>query len=210
MDSRGNLRHESPFDAALGDGPHEIKAAGVTVAETRIAAQILVAGDIAAAAATLGSLVDQVPPAHPNHIAGKDPCLLWLAPDKRLIVAQSADRFELSHRLTAALAGKFAAVSDVTDGMAVIDILGPRARELVAMGCALDLDPQSFTPATSARTLFAGQPVLIHPLAAPEVKHDPGAPRIPQPPNRGYRLHIDRAILHYLWKWLAQSATALN
>jgi sarcosine oxidase gamma subunit len=78
------------------------------------------------------------------------------------------------------------------------------------MGCALDLDPQSFTPMISARTLFAGQPVLIYPLAAPEVKHDPGTPRIPQPPNRGYRLHIDRAILHYLWKWLAQSATALN
>jgi hypothetical protein len=35
-------------------------------------------------------------------------------------------------------------------------------------------------------------------------------PRMPQPPNRGYRLHVDRALLHYLWKWLAQSATALH
>jgi len=205
-----SLRHESPFDAALGGVEREIKAPGVTVAETQIAAQISVTGDIATALATLGAIVDQVPPAHPNHIAGKDPYLLWLAPDKRLIVSQSAGRFDLVHRLTAALAGKFIAVSDFTDGIAVIDILGPRAREIVAMGCALDLDPQSFTPMISARTLFAGQPVLIYPLAAPEVKHDPGAPRIPQPPNRGYRLHVDRAILHHLWKWLAQSATALN
>jgi len=210
MASRQALRHQTPFDAVLSDAPREIAAHGVKVLKASIAAQIAVTGDMAAAAATLGAIVDQVPPAHPNHIAGKDPCLLWLAPDKRLIVSQSTDRFDLAHRLTAALAGKFVAVSDVTDGMAVIDILGPRARDLVAMGCALDLDPHSFTPATSARTLFAGQPVVLYPLAAPEVKHDPGTPRIPQPPNRGYRLHADRAILHYLWKWLAQSATALN
>jgi sarcosine oxidase, subunit gamma len=203
------LRHESPFHAALG-GEREIVAPGVTVGECAVSAQIAVTGDIAAAAAALGAIVDQVPPAHPNHIAGKDPYLLWLAPDKRLIVSQSAGRFELTHRLAAALAGKLAAVSDITDGMAALDIQGPRARDLVAMGCGLDLDPQSFTPLISARTLFANQPVLIYPLAAPEVRWEPGSARIPQPPNRGYRLHIDRSLLHYLWKWLKQSATALR
>ena len=111
---------------------------------------------------------------------------------------------------TESLAGKFAAVSDVSDGVAVLDILGPRAREIVAMGCGLDLDPHLFTPVVSARTLLASQPVVLYPLAAPDVKWEPGMPHIPQPPNRGYRLHIDRAILHYLWKWLAQSATALS
>jgi sarcosine oxidase, subunit gamma len=204
------LRHESPFDAALGGDPREIAAPGVIVGECAIAAQIAVTGDMAAAAATLGAIVDQVPPAHPNHIAGKDPYLLWLAPDKRLIASQSADRFELTRRLTAALAGKLAAVSDVTDGMAALDILGPRARDLVAMGCGLDLDPQTFTPLVSARTVFANQPVLIYPLAIPEVRWEPGTARIPQLPNRGYRLHIDRSLLHYLWKWLKQSATALT
>lgn len=204
------LQCQTPFDTAVGGAPQEIAAPGVVVSESAMTAQITVTGDIAAAAATLGATVEQVPPAHPNHIAGKDPCLLWLAPDKRLIVSQALDRFDLMHRLTAALAGKFAAVSDVTDGLAVIDILGPRACDLIAMGCTLDLDSQSFTPATSARTLLANQPVLLYPLAAPEVKHDPGAPRMPQPPNRGYRLHADRAILHYLWKWLAQAATALH
>ena len=112
--------------------------------------------------------------------------------------------------MSSALTGKFAAVSDVSDGVAVLDILGPRAREIIAMGCGLDLDPQLFTPSVSARTLLAGQPVLLYPLAAPEVKWEPGMPHIPQPPNRGYRIHVDRAILHYLWKWLAQAATALN
>jgi sarcosine oxidase subunit gamma len=139
--------------------------------------------------------VDQVPPAHPNQIAGKDPYLLWLAPDKRLVVSQTAGRFDLTHRLTTALAGRFAAVSDITDGLAVIDILGPRARDLIAMGCSLDLDPQAFTPLVSARTLLANQPVLLYPLAAPEVRWEPGNARIPQP---------------HLWKWLKQSATALR
>ena len=204
------LHHASPFEAALGGAAREITAPGVTVGECATSAQIAVTGDMAAAAATLGAIIDQVPPAHPNHIAGKDPYLLWLAPDKRLIVSQSADRFDLAQRLTTALGGKLAAVSDVTDGLAALDILGPRARDLVAMDCGLDLDPQTFTPLVSARTLFANQPVLIYPLAVPEVRWEPGNARIPQPPNRGYRLHIDRAILHYLWKWLTQAATALR
>jgi len=203
------LRHETPFDATLGEGPREIAARGVTISAAPVAAQIAITGDMAAAAAALGAVINQVPPAQPNQIAGKEPYLLWLAPDKRLIVSANADRFELGHRLTESLAGKFAAVSDVSDGVAVLDILGPRAREIVAMGCGLDLDPQLFTPSTSARTLLASQPVVLYPLATPEVKWEPGMSHIPQPPNRGYRLHIDRAILHYLWKWLAQSATAL-
>jgi sarcosine oxidase subunit gamma len=204
------LRHETPFDANLGDGPREIAARGVSISAAPVAAQIAVTGDMAAAAAALGAIINQVPPAQPNQVAGKEPYLLWLALDKRLIVSGKADRFELGQRLTESLAGKFVAVSDVSDGVAVIDILGPRARELIAMGCGLDLDPQLFTPGISARTLLAGQPILLYPLATPEVKWEPGMPHMPQPPNRGYRLHIDRAILHYLWKWLAQSATALR
>src|SRR5262245_36679145 len=204
------LRHESVFDAVLSGKAREIAADGMTVGECAVSAQIAVTGDMAAAAAALGAIVDQVPPAHPNQIAGKDPYLLWLAPDKRLVVSQTAGRSDLTHRLTAALAGKFAAVSDITDGLAVLDILGPRARDLIAMGCGLDLDPQTFTPQISARTLLANQPVLVYPLATPEVRWEPGMARIPQPPNRGYRLHIDRSLLHYLWTWLKQSATALR
>lgn len=204
------LRHETPFDSMLGEAPREIAARGLTISAVPVAAQIAVTGDMAAAAAALGAIINQVPPAQPNQIAGKEPYLLWLAPDKRMIVAEVTDRFELGQRLTESLAGKFAAVSDVSDGIAVLDILGPRAREIIAMGCGLDLDPQIFTPSVSARTLLAGQPVVLYPLAAPEVKWEPGMAHIPQPPNRGYRLHVDRAILHYLWNWLAQSATAIS
>ncbi len=204
------LRHETPFDAMLGESPREIAARGLTISAAPVAAQIAVTGDMAASAAALGAIISQVPPAQPNQIAGREPYLLWLAPDKRLVVSESGSRFDLRDRLSSALAGKFAAVSDVSDGLAVIDILGPRAREIVAMGCGLDLDPQLFTPSASARTLLAGQPVVLYPLALPEAKWEPGRPHIPQPPNRGYRVHVDRAILHYLWKWLAQAATALS
>lgn len=204
------LRHETPFDATLGEAPREIGARGLTISAAPVAAQIAVTGDMAVAAAAVGAIINQVPPAQPNQIAGKEPYLLWLAPDKRLIVSESANRFDLRDRLSSALAGKFAAVTDVSDGIAVLDILGPRAREIIAMGCGLDLDPQLFTPSLSARTLLASQPILLYPLAAPEVRWEPGMAHMPQPPNRGYRLHVDRAILHYLWKWLAQSATALR
>ena len=93
------LRHETPFDAMLGEAPREIAARGLTISAAPVAAQIAVTGDMAASAAALGVVINQVPPALPNQIAGKEPYLLWLAPDKRLVVAEVTDRFEFGQRL---------------------------------------------------------------------------------------------------------------
>ena len=83
------LHHETAFDATLGETTREIAARGLTISAAPVAAQIAITGDMAASAAALGAFINQVPPAQPNQIAGKEPYLLWLAPDKRLIVAES-------------------------------------------------------------------------------------------------------------------------
>ena len=59
--------------------PREIAARGLTISAAPVAAQIAITGDMAAAAAALGAIINQVPPAQPNQIAGKEPYLLWLA-----------------------------------------------------------------------------------------------------------------------------------
>jgi sarcosine oxidase, subunit gamma len=178
-----SLQHISPLRARSGEPAPAIRRAGLEIAEAVVAAQFQLSGDLAAAdivyavgRATGCSLSDQ-----PNRKSGVDPYAVWLAPDKRLLVCESGDRHALYRDLAVALSGRFAAASDVTDGLAMLDLRGERLPDLLAWACALDLDPRRFAADQSARTLFADLPVLLY-------RHGGGV---------------------HLWTWLDQAAAAV-
>ena len=50
---------------------------------------------------------------------------------------------------------------DVSQRQAGLAVDGPRARDLIASGCPLDLDPESFPVGMCARTLFAKAEVVL-------------------------------------------------
>jgi sarcosine oxidase subunit gamma len=190
-----DLVHRTPLADRLGAGSAAIRRPGLDIAEPPIAAQVMLTGDVGAAdvvsavaRATGCRLIDQ-----PNRKTGSDPYALWLAPDKRLLVAMSGTRFALLRDLAQALAGRFATASDVTDGLAMLDLGGARVPDLLAMACALDLDPRRFGADDSARTLCADVPVLLYRLRD----------------RPGFRLHVERSILAHLWTWLEQAASAV-
>jgi sarcosine oxidase subunit gamma len=56
--------------------------------------------------------------------------------------------------------------TDVSQALVRIEIGGTEVRELLAKGCALDLHPSKFAPGQTARTRFAGMPVIVHCTAA--------------------------------------------
>ncbi len=188
------LQHITPLRAHLGSAAPAIRGAGLDIAEAAIAAQVLLSGDLGAA-----EVVDAVARAagcrlsdRPNLKAGTDSYAVWLAPDQRLLVRETGERHALARDLAAALAGRFAAASDVTDGLAVLDLRGERLPDLLAMACALDLDPRRFGPDQSARTLFADLPALLY-------RHG----------GAGFRLHVESSLIGHLWTWLEQAATAV-
>jgi sarcosine oxidase subunit gamma len=190
-----SLQRLSPLRAHLGDSVPAIRRAGLEIAEAAVTAQAMLSGDLGAAAivgavarAAGCTLADE-----PNRKVGTDPYVIWLAPDKRLLVSETADRNKILHDLATALSGRFAGAADVTDGLAVLDLRGERLPDLLAMACALDLDPRSFGPDTSARTLFANVAVVLY-------RHGPAG---------GFRLHVDSSIVGYLWTWLEQAAAAV-
>jgi heterotetrameric sarcosine oxidase gamma subunit len=117
-----------------------------------------------------------VPVAQPaNTRLGDDPYTLWLAPDRALQVGGSApDGF----------------VSDITDGLAVFDIVGPRASDVVAMGCTLT--PALLAPGRCAQTVFGGVKILIYAF------------------GDGFRLHVERPFAAFILEWLQQATTALQ
>jgi sarcosine oxidase subunit gamma len=187
------LQHVSPLRAHRGDGASAIRRPGLEIAEAAVTAQVIVSGDLAAAAVVdaVGRAAGLALSDEPNRKTGADPYAIWLAPDKRLLVAESADRNSFLQDLGAALSGRFAAAADVTDGLAVLDLRGDRLPELLAMACALDLDPRRFGPEASARTLFANVPVILYRQRG------------------GFRLHVDSSTIGYLWTWLGHAAAAV-
>lgn len=171
-----------------------IAGAGIEIRVRGGIAQIAVGGELdgVAARTAIARVIGVALPDEPNRRAGSDPNVLWLAPDKRLITSDSRGGRELRAELVTALADSFVAVTDMSDAYAVLEASGPRLRDILAMACALDFDLRAFPADRSARTLFANVPVLLYRHGGPD----------------SMRLHVDRAVAHYLWAWLEEAAPA--
>lgn len=87
----------------------------------------------------------------------------WLGPDEWLLA--TADGAALAQSLKDALAGMFAAVTEVGAGNEVLVLEAATARGALASECPLDLDPRAFRPGQCAQTRFAHAAVLLRPLA---------------------------------------------
>ena len=95
----------------------------------------------------------------------------WLAPNRRLVLAPTAPT------------GRF--VSDVSDGLTMIELSGPGRHDLFAMGTTLTL------PSTGcAQTVFAGVKVLTYAREATIC------------------LHVERSLSEWLMEWLETARTA--
>ena len=132
-------------------------------------------------------------PREPNRIAGEGVATtaLWLTPRRWLVVAEEPGAAGLAARLDAALASAGGFVSDVTHGRAIFFLSGPAARDLVVMGCALEIGT-ALLPGRCARTDFASLHALIH-------AH-----------GTGYRLSVDRVFARHMADWLIEAATAVG
>ena len=148
------------------------------------------AGDPAFVEAVRGAL-GVAPPTEPNTVAlGDDLALLWLGPDEWLVLrhdARPGAEAELAARLRGALDGVRAAVTEVGESLCCIAVAGPRARDLVAKGCPLDLHPRAFGG--------TGHCAQSHLAKAAITLHQTGdAP--------AFDLYTRRSFADYLWRWL--------
>jgi len=130
-------------------------------------------------------------PMQPNRVATmRELRTLWLGPDEWLVTCPEGLAPDLIGRLTRALAGRQASVTDLSASRAIIEVSGIRARDLLQKGCGLDLHPRAFGPGQCAQTIFARLPIIIDQLSA--------AP--------AYRLFVRRSAAHWLAEWLIDAA----
>ncbi len=177
------------LDARAVEQPGEAR---VVLCERRLVGKLNLRGRptesfLAAAGQALGF----EPPVAPNTTAGTAGRIaLWLGPDEWLIVTPPGGEDETAEALRAALEGRHAAVTDVSDGRAVIGLSGACAREVLTKGCPLDLHARAFGPGRCAQSSLAKALVILH-----QTGDEPA-----------YDIYVERSFADYLWAWLEDAA----
>ena len=174
------LAHRA-LESRVGDGAD---GAALALAERRFLAKVNVRGE--AAPAAVERAVGAAPPAEPDTVAaGAGLHILWLGPAEWLVVGPPGAEKAIEDRLVEALSGASAAVVDVTEGRSTIRVSGPMARDVLSMGCPLDLHPRVFGAGRCAQSLIARAPVVLHLV-------DGAA---------AFDVHVERSQTDYLWTW---------
>lgn len=158
------LPRRSPLEGTLRAGRHGAGAPdqpGVIIAERRGLALVQVIARRRreqAAAERLG--LDPAPGLASPIDAGT---ALWQAPGTWMVIAEGLEEGALHGRLVDELQG-LAAVIDQSHGRAALRLSDPRARDVLAKGCRLDLHPRAFRPGMCAQTAIVQIGVLLHQL----------------------------------------------
>ena len=85
---------------------------------------------------------------------------LWLGPDEWLVVT-AGDPVALTALLEGALGSDPGLVTDLSANRTVIELSGPRARDVLEKGCPVDLHPRAFAAGRAVSTTVARVPVLL-------------------------------------------------
>ena len=153
------------------------------------------AGLMARLTATLGAR----PPTEPNTAVVSDDGtrhVLWLGPDEWLIVAEPDTGPALESAIRDAIGDGRGAVVEVSANRTTLSVSGPRARDLLAFGCSIDLDERRFKPGMCVQTLLARANVIIVPVG-PAVEP-------------AFRVLVRPSFAAYLAAWLTDAADGLG
>jgi sarcosine oxidase subunit gamma len=158
------LRRRSPLGATSSEPFEVAEAPGVVVRERPFLAQLLLrmtptAGGFAAVAREL----DVALPTVPNRLVpGTTPgrLVIWLGPDEWLVV-DAGEPSAIERQLAGTTAPFGGTVVDVSGHRTLLELQGPRVRELLAAGTSVDLHPRAFPVGMAVQTLLARVDVII-------------------------------------------------
>jgi methylglutamate dehydrogenase subunit D len=125
----------------------------------------------------------------PRCVTGHDMVLVGCAPGQWFSFSEGTGKATAVARLTDALAG-IASIIDHSSGKVVFRITGARARDVLAKGCPIDLDPRAFAPGSAAATEIAHIGCQLW--------------QVDEAPT--FDLLVNRSIAKSFWSWLTASA----
>jgi sarcosine oxidase, subunit gamma len=138
------------------------------------------------AGAVLGLDLSGAPGAAVRH---GDRAALRLGPDEWLVLCPRSEESRLGEELRRALDGYSGAAASIGNGTAVIEVSGPRSRQFLAKGTAIDLHPGVFAVGRCAVTGFGKIRVALW-------RRD----------TDRYALHVGRSFARSFWDWAVDVA----
>ncbi|MFP1624199.1 sarcosine oxidase subunit gamma [Streptomyces sp. 5K101] len=185
----------SPLAEAAGRLAAATRASGgaVRLAELPFLAQINVRLDPKGAALdAVGLALGLQLPLEPDTVVrAGELTALWLGPDEWLVVGPPGSQQDLESRIRGAAGEEPVSVTDVSAQRTTVLVAGPRARDLLAHGCPLDLHPRAFEPGRCAQTTLARAQVVL--VARDE-------------PRAGFWVLVRSSFAGYLTDWLLDAA----
>jgi heterotetrameric sarcosine oxidase gamma subunit len=128
-------------------------------------------------------------PAAPRRVEGQEIAFIWSGPEQWLAYCQPAPAIGMEAHLATAFAG-LGSIVDQSHGRTLLHVAGPRIRDSLAKGLAIDLHPRAFLPGYTALTTVAHIGLHIWQLDV----------------RPTYELAVPRGFVLSFWHWLEASA----
>lgn len=126
-------------------------AAGLTMAEQSgfdLVQVMARRGEWAATDAACAQAYGVAAPAKPQTVEAQGALLVWSGPDQFLVLSPRGTALDKARKTFAGVAS----LSEQSDARSLLRITGPRARDMLAKVCSLDLHPAAFPVGTAAVT----------------------------------------------------------
>lgn len=116
--------------------------------------------------------------------------VLWMSPDEFLAVDVSRQQAPGdSQALEDALEGLPGQAVDLSANRTILELTGPRARQVLEKGCHIDLHPRAFPTGSAVVSGLGLVPVILHKFA-----------------DDGFRVYPRASFADYLGRWLLDAA----
>ena len=184
----------SPFTRQLAPGRHGRRdgPAGVTAHEITGASLVSITvqrGQVPALVAKARELLGLELPMAPRRVGNGRIEITWAGPGRWTVMRAEGTVGQLASELGSGLAG-LATVVDLSHAQAVLRVSGPKIREVLAKGFAIDLHPRVFEAGQTAMTTVSHIAVQITRTA----------------PEAAFEIAVPRSLAESLWHWLDASA----
>jgi heterotetrameric sarcosine oxidase gamma subunit len=189
-----DISFRSPLAGALGSYPiHSLEQARSRVGLADAAGHGLLRIRGHGAESALRPVWDAVPAATGGVLSVPEGALARLRPDEFLFMAlaPSVEIGALETRIAASPHSELLTVTDVTHGHGLLQLVGPRAPDVLPKLCGLDFDDAVFPDRHVAQTSLAKIAALIL--------------RLDVSGNRAYWVMVERSLAAYVWEtvWAA-------
>ena len=146
-------------------------------------------GQVAALKAAVAGAYGVELPESARVAQGSNVSFVGYGPGQWLAVSESLADESLARDLAQRLKG-LASISDQSGGRTVLRISGPRARDVLAKGLPIDLDPRAFPLGSAATSTISLMGVQLWQMDD----------------TRSYDIAVFRSVSHSFWRWLTASA----